>query len=684
MIRYLPLLFLFAWAQSLANTSDFIEEVVVYADFRDTDISNLAGSASVLRPNEQGTIVQHLDQVLAWAPNVNLASGGSRSRFIQIRGVGERSQYSDPLNSSVGVIVDGVDLSGVATAATLYDVAQVEVLRGPQGTLYGANALAGLINIVTYEPTETHTGSVQVDAGNYDAAALGVVLSGPLSERLGYRVSAQRYTDDGFTKNDFLGRDDTGEHDEGSYRAKLIWRGEDLVVGLNVGRIDLDNGFDSFSLDNNRTTLSDEPGQDQLQTNYAALNLNWSLNDVMALQASYGFSKSDSDYGYDEDWAFDGFDPIGYSSADRYVRTRDTQSLDLRLLSQPGQGLSGGVWDWVVGLYQLHQDVDLLRQYTYLPGPFRSHYEIDRTAVYGELTRGLGAAWVLTLGARIERHSSEYRDVYGIEFDPEDDLVGGRVLLERDFADGGLFYAGLTRGYKAGGFNIDGSLAADLRQYDPEVLWNIELGYKNTLFDDRLSLRATIFRMQREDVQTPTSTTRPIVGTGAVEFIDYVGNAAEGVNQGIELELVYAATEELGLFANVGLLDTEFEDYIDNGGRDLDGREQAHAPSYQFFVGAQWQINPNWTFRVEVEGRDEFYFSNGHDEESRAYELVNVSLGYETARWSARFWGRNLGDESYFVRGFFFGNDPRDFYTARAFTQLGEPRRYGLSVRFNW
>jgi outer membrane receptor protein involved in Fe transport len=225
---------------------------------------------------------------------------------------------------------------------------------------------------------------------------------------------------------------------------------------------------------------------------------------------------------------------------------------------------------------------------------------------------------------------------------------------------------------------------ADLRLYDPETLWNVELGYKAKLFGERLDLRAAVFRMQRDDIQISTSTERPIPGSNAVEFIEYTGNAAEGFNQGIEAELTFAATDRLSLFANVGWLDTEFENYIDNSGRDLDGREQAHAPSYQFFAGAQLQITQAWTARIELEGKDEYFFSNSHAAKSEAYELINASVGYSSERFSARLWGRNLADEDYFVRGFFFGNDPRDFYTARPFTQLGEPRQYGLTVQVNW
>ena len=123
---------------------DTIDEIIVSADFRDSKLLNTAASVSVL---DSRTIdrrqARHLDQLLNLAPNVNFSSGASRGRFIQIRCIGERSQFIEPLNPSVGTLVDGIDFTGIAGAATTMDIQQVEILRGPQGTLYGANALAG-------------------------------------------------------------------------------------------------------------------------------------------------------------------------------------------------------------------------------------------------------------------------------------------------------------------------------------------------------------------------------------------------------------------------------------------------------------------------------------------------------------------------------------------------------------
>jgi iron complex outermembrane receptor protein len=671
------------------DDANLMEEIIVTSEFRPQALNDAGASISVISLNDLKTgAVNHLEEVLGWVPNVNVANGASRARFIQIRGIGERGQFAEPLNSSVGLILDGVDMSGIGTAATLFDVHQVEVLRGPQGTLYGANALAGLINVSGNDPSDTFTSRLQLDAGNYGALGGGAVVSGPLAETLKYRIAVQRYGDDGFIDNDFLDRDDTNKRDETTIRGKLLWQpGDRTELGLMIGYVDIDNGYDAFSLDNDRTTLSDNPGRDRQETVFGSARLEMAMTDVVILQATLGIADSDIDYGYDEDWTFTGFDPIGYTSEDRYLRDRSTVTFDGRLLSADARLFDR--FDWVVGVYGLHQEVDLRRQYTFLFGQdFTSAFEVDRLALYGELSTAITDRLRLTAGLRVERHESDYRDSDLVEEHPDDNMVGGRVVLEADVSDQTMIYASVSHGYKAGGFNIGGTLEPSLREFAPEKLWNYELGVKGDWLEGRLSARGALFTMQRNDVQVSTfvAVTRP---DGSTEFIDLIDNAAEGRNYGAELELTWKPTKALTLFANVGWLETEFDDFINGAGEDLDGLDQAHAPSYQFYVGAEYQFADHWYVRLEAEGKDAFYFTDGRrfaanseDLKSSSYELLHAALGYEAEHWQLKLWARNLTDEDYAVRGFYFGNDPRDFYSERGFTQLGEPRRYGAT--FSW
>lgn len=667
-------------------------EILVTGEFRETDLDKLPASVSVIGADEiEARGAHHLEDVLGAAANVNIAGGSSRSRFFQIRGIGERSQFTEALNPSVGLIVDGVDFSDSAATATVFDVEQMEIFHGPQGTRYGANALAGLINIATRGPTDAFEANVGLEAADYDTRTLRAAVSGPLSERVSVRVAGQHHSSDGFLRNDFLGRDDTNKRDELSFRSKLHWAaGANTTVDAMLGYADVDNGYDAFSLDNNRRTLSDEPGRDAQHTVFGSVHVDWEGSDVFAVQALTSGASSSSTYGYDEDWTFVGFDPDGYSSTDYYFRDRRNLTAEIKLLSKDAGRLFAGASDWVAGLYGLKREEDLRRVYTFLPGPFRSNFDVDRFAVFGELQTAIGSRNRLTTGARYERHESMYRDSENVTFSPADDLFGWRVSLARDLRDELMAYASVSRGYKTGGFNTDGTLDEDLRQYKPETLINYEIGLKGRLLEQRLITRLAVFYMQRSDMQVFSSILRPRPN-GSTEFIDFIGNAAEGNNAGVEAEVVFQATDALELAVSLGLLRSEYKEYVNELGENLDGREQTHAPEYQFAARGRYTFATHWYTELGVEGRDDFYFSDLSEEHSRAvnarsqaYALVSAALGFARGPWEGKLWGRNLGDEDYFVRGYVFGNDPRIAYDERTYTQLGNPRQVGITVNYSF
>jgi outer membrane receptor protein involved in Fe transport len=667
-----------ATASAPTNHTTPIEEIIVRAELRDTGLMNLAASVSVQRPDDRRDVVDHLEEMLGRIANVNYASGSSRARYLQIRGIGETGQFAEPLNASVGVIVDGADLSGIGSAATTFDIEQVEVFRGPQGTLYGANALAGLINVVSAAPTEEWYGRVNLDAGNEGAWGVGGVLSGPIADGAGLRLAVNRHADDGYMHNDFLRRDDTNRREETTARGRFRFTGEDTSLDLIGTFVDVDNRYDAFSLDNDRHTLSDQPGEDTQESVAGSVRVRHTFDEGLNVEAVIAHVASDIGYGYDEDWAFDGFHPDGYSSTDHYARDWETTSVDLRLLSAADESLV----DWVFGLYGLSQEVDLTRTYTFLPGPYTSRHSVDRYAAYGEVSIDFSERVRLVTGLRGESHNSEFSDSEGVGFTPGDVMLGGRLVLEYRTRNA-LFYAGINRGYKAGGFNTSGTLDADLRTFQPEVLWSLEAGIKGDLLDDRLRLRLAVFRMSRDDVQVNTSIVR-VRPDGSAEFIDFTGNAAEGFNQGLEVEFEWAVHPLVTLDGSLGLLDTEYDDFVNGAGDTLDGRRQSHAPGWQFHTGIEFRPADGWFFRFDAEGKDEFYFSDSHDTRSDEYVLLHASAGYETEGWRVSVWSRNLTDEDVLTRGFFFGNDPRDGYTAKGYTQLGEPRRFGVSATMSF
>src|SRR5262245_34855938 len=219
-------------AQLAIAQSNDLEEIVVTADFRESRIEELPLSVSVLDRDElRATTQQHFEEAIRRIPNLNLSGEGSRARYFQLRGVGELEQYDGAPNPSIGFIVDDIDFSGLGSIATLFDIDRVEVLRGPQGTRYGANALGGLVYMRSQDPPADLAADFEATTGSDGTRALGAAVGGPIGNALGYRASVHSFENQGFRNNVFLGRDDTYGRDELTTRAKLAWSpSDDLQV----------------------------------------------------------------------------------------------------------------------------------------------------------------------------------------------------------------------------------------------------------------------------------------------------------------------------------------------------------------------------------------------------------------------------------------------------------------------
>jgi iron complex outermembrane receptor protein len=674
-------------ADTPINTAEqTIEVITIDSDFRSTSLQKTASSLSVIASDEISTRnAQNLEEIIARTPNVNFSSGTQRARYYQIRGIGERSQFKEPINPSVGLVIDGIDFSSIGSIASTFDVEQVEVYRGPQGTRFGANAMAGMINITSSAPTDVFEGKVRLSAGNYDSYSAGLVLSGPATEKVNYRLAVEQYRSDGFIDNDFLNRDDTNNRDELTIRGKLaIAINKKLTLDITTFIADFDNGYDAFSLDNTRQTLSDQPGFDRQDTKALATKFTYQGVSDFTLETIISYADSALDYGYDEDWAYVGIRPAWeYSSEDHYFRDKTSSTFELRALSEQGGEIFNDSTAWVTGIYVKQEKEDLLRQYTYLSSDFSSSFDSDNIAAFIQFDSQLTQQLSLTTGLRLERRNSDYTDSEQLSFGPSDTMVGGKVVLSYQMDKNNLFYGSVNRGYKAGGANTEGTLPTELREFTAEYLWNYELGYKVSLLDNQAYVRSAVFYMDRDDMQVRTSFLQERED-GSTDFVSYLGNAATGTNIGLELEAGWQISPELEIYGAVGLLDTQYNGFIDADGTDKSGDEQAHAPSYQFNLGLNYQLSDHLRVNISVDGKDEFLFSDSHNEKSAAIEVVNMSISYAKDDWQVKVWARNLFDESYATRGFYFGNDPRDEYTAKAYYQLAEPAVFGATFNYNF
>jgi iron complex outermembrane recepter protein len=676
---------------------DILEEVIVTGTLRAQSLREVPGSVTVL---EQQTLrdagQQHFQDVLGLVPNLNWAGGTSRPRFFQIRGIGEREQYEGAPNPSVGFLIDDIDFSGLGMPATLFDLKQVEVLRGPQGTQYGANALAGLIVVRSNEPTQQAGYSVEATGGDFGTRAAGATLSGPVAVLdSAWRLSVQKYESDGFMRNSWLGRDDTNGRDE--LTARLKWHaqaGEDTQLDFTFLHADLDNGYDGWAIDNTRTTLSDEPGKDSQRADGASLRVTSAgigANTLTAI-ASYANSRStnsfDSDWGNAESWA-----PYTYAYFNRADRHRQTGSLELRLASpEAGEEQALG---WLAGAYALRlreRGEDYARGAYADPGDTVStsedtlgnRYRATNLALFGQLSGLLAPTWKWTAGLRMEQRRANYRDDGTVDAQPRTSdlharnrMLGGQLSLSKSFSEATTGYTTLSRGYKAGGFNL-GNVPQGARRFDPEYLWNLESGVKTGWAEGRGYADVAVFYQWRKDQQVRSGT--QLDPTDPNTYVFVTGNLPRGYSAGVEGSLHYAVTPALTIGGSLGLLRTRSGGGLDAEGARVASREQAHAPPYTAAVNATWRHRAGFFARVDVTAMDAFYFDvpTDHDMKSRAYSLTHVKVGFEQARWSLYGWVRNVFDKDYAVRGFFFSNEPPD-WEPKLYTQKGDPRQVGIT-----
>ena len=687
------LLPLFA-APIYANADDTeLEKIIVTGDFQQESIQTLSASASLFSENEMNQRgATYLDEMLASAANVNFAAGASRGRYIQIRGVGLRSQFVDPINPSVGLVIDGINYSGLGGSSLLFDIDQVEIYRGPQGTRFGADGMAGMIQMQSASATSDPSLKLHLGAGTYNSHEAGLAASTGLTDDTSARVSYFRRKSDGYVDNLYLDKP-TQDQDEQVARFKLNSQlTAHLNSELNLHYIDINNGYDAFTLDNSRNSLADQPGEDNQQSYAIGLNNTYTGFDAFDVNLNLSAIDTELFYSFDEDWVCNdsskpqlcaaGLHPDGYSSTDIYSRDRDDQALDLQFTGKAG--------NWVAGIYYQNRDVDLERQYTWLANPFASTYETNNIAAYGQLATKIGPKTTLITGLRVEQYQGDYTDSNGFIEETDDIMLGGKIALEYQVIDRTMIYTSITRGYKAGGINSEAlakakdeglSLDADFfkqhTSFDPEYLWSGEFGVKGSSLDDKFTLRLAAFYMHRDNIQLKSWQ------VSDQQFTGYVANASSGSNYGLEIEGSYLLTDNLLISGSAGYLDTKINDFVTKSGLNQDGREQAQAPKYQYAFSARYNVTDELYAMLGVEGKDDYYFSDSHNAQAPNTNLVNASLGYEAESWAVRAWARNVFDETVPTRGFEFGNNPLDGYTSQTYIQLGEPRVAGVTFTLN-
>jgi outer membrane receptor protein involved in Fe transport len=261
------------------------------------------------------------------------------------------------------------------------------------------------------------------------------------------------------------------------------------------------------------------------------------------------------------------------------------------------------------------------------------------------------------------------------------------VAISYDWQEDLRVYARLARGFKAGGFNpslaaLQGvaMLGSEYIAYQSETLWNYEIGLKGLWLDHRLSTELAIFALDRDDAQLSQSSQQVAFDPNSFVFVTYNGDARV---YGLEASAEWQLNDDWQLHGSMGLLDSKISNTANSAeiSPDAVDRDLAHAPPFTFTLGASYSDDNGWFGRLDFNAADAFYFDISHNRKSSSHQLVSLRIGRQWKAWTLSAWGRNVFDEDYATRGFFFGNEPPAFANT-LYTKFGDPRSFGVTLSY--
>ncbi|MGD8359422.1 MAG: TonB-dependent receptor [Lysobacterales bacterium] len=704
-------------------SAGLLEEVIVTAQRREQPLQDVPMSVSAFNGEQLAQLqADNLTALQGAVPNLNLVQGRGSNSSVNafIRGVGQPDalQTFDP---AVGIYLDDVYMSRIQGAMfKLYDIERVEVLRGPQGTLYGKNTPGGAIRLITRTPGDTFEAQAGLTVGNFSRVEAKGYIAGPVTDNFSLGFSALHNERDGFVTDPTDGRKYNDENSTVA-RMKGVWTANDAVtvefsadythedVALTLGRAEAD--LTSWDLGTGeypvllpaptgdwnwetRTSLGDAGGQ-KVDHWGGNLTVSWDINDSTRLKSITAYRDLQADLYID-------IDATELQLGDVFVGIDQNQfSQEFQLLGNNGDDI-----DWVAGLYYLkekvpsHQEAyadDFLKYYG-LPIAFLRTIDDDLQttsyAAFGQVDWRFADRWSLGVGMRYTnekkdyfRTTSTFTDLLG-NADPAfafDDSASWdswtpTVTLDYDLNDDVRLYGRVAKGFKSGGFNGRANSPADVSTFDPETVWTGEIGAKTTMADGRLVANYALFMSKYDDFQARVS-----VADG-IDFRFPVLNAAKLDIKGAEAELTWLPIDALQLSTQIGYLDAKY------GAGGFSGSDK---------IPDEPAFSPEWTARlfgmytVDLSGRGSISLgASGNYRDSMWLSVDNLDTlsegsywvldGFVTwtgpeQHWSVTAGVKNATDELYKVEGQEFrsvGNIQTAYY--------GDPRTYMLSVEFKY
>lgn len=652
-------------------------------------------AASILgRETLESVHLGHLEDAWSQVPNLTHAGGTHRLRFIQIRGIGEVSQFGNEIPaSSVGVNLDGMDFTGMASVLSLWDIQQIEVIRGPQSTAQGASALGGMVILESQTPPTVKEARLSAEFGNYGLRRLAVAAGGPVllkkatqaesNTALLLRIAAEQRRSDGYFENTYLDRSDTHRRDESTVRLRMrADPTQRLRLDISALYADFDNGYDAWSLtDPDFTTTTDEPGVDRQKAMGASLRANLQLPQGMQLRSTTAFTQVDSRYSFDWDWSNPEelrslYGPEIYFGTDTTDRERTVFNQDVRLESSQSVDTP---FNWSIGFHHRNFQEDQ----TYFD--VFSTYQTMASAAYAAM-RYRSGNFAIEVAGRLEDFEIEFTREAMNPSSTEETLWGGALIVHWNPQPDHHAYLSLSRGFKAGGINLDTDVPETARSYNSESLINLELGWNASFLEDRLQSKWTFFHMFREGIHVDAS-----VQTGdGNTFALFKDNAAEGTNSGLEWEWTYLPSRQWRFRMGLGLLKAKFEEYRyrdparPDSFLDFSDKDQPYAPEFTFTLSTRYRHPSGLFAETTLYAVDTRTFDLPSGSTLDGYTQVNAALGYQNENWRVSLWIRNAFDENRAQHGFYFANEPPYYDKPRAWISPADPQTFGVSIDWKY
>ncbi len=707
-----------------------LEEIVVTAqkraqDMQDVPIAVTAMNADLIK--QAG--ISNVSGIAARTPGFSMGEFNPTQPQLFIRGIGSNGDGAGGGEQSVAMFVDGVYVNRSAgTGTELFDIESIEVLRGPQGTLWGKNAIAGAINVTTQKPSDEFSAKVEIGAGNYDLRSYRGMITGPLTENLNAKITYNQKDRDPYVES-VMSDVETGDLDSSSVRTQFLLTPSDSVEVLvsldyaeddrtGVAAVPDERGLIPPAADAVGQTLAflqsinaipkadfhenylEDAGHTSMESQGASVQVNWDL-DATTLTSITAYRESKTSFSNIA---------LGVGSAsfptlgvvDNYSEESSRMlSQELRLAGETDS------LNWQTGVY-FNQETTRRAEGGNFQGTLTSGFLVsddtfqkNETTSYAAFAQGTYTVTDkldVTLGIRYTKEEKDFEnrgisgaglyvlEDYDVAVDESWNSTTYKLVANYQLLDDTMIYASAATGFKSGGFDGVATGAAEAASpFEQEEALNLEVGFKSMLVDNRLRLNGALFHTTYEDLQLLQTFDdgNPATLVDPLKTI----NAGEAETQGIELEAEFALTENWRLSGTYAYLDTEYTKFQSGLTPDLvpnEGNKLRNAPRNAWNLAVSYSkdlaIGGAVDARVEYVAKDKAYqdIQNFEYAAIPAYRVYNMRMAYTSAdeQWEVAGWVNNAFDEEYYAHNY-------QIAPFGAFHVPALPRTYGVSLTYS-